>query len=464
MRTSITILLNKLFTLGCKLVRGFGAILPQRIRTKFPIFEKEASVLPGRLVLPLNRNILSKIKYPKYVIGITGSSGKGSATNLVAHVLKESGLKVVWNDSGSNVHSATTTLILNNTGTFSHKMKCDVLLLELDESYIRESFKKSTLTHLALTNITRDQPARNGTPEVILKKIDDAIDDNMHLILNDDDPFVKRLGINHQGPITTYGIAKNKHSLKEPMSQCIDAAYCPICHKKLKYAYYHYGHLGSFKCPKCDFKRQVNYEADEIDLENSKIKINGKLVKLNKNAFFNIYSTLLAYIICKEIGISDKDLIKGFNTNSMQDTRLEGLTLDGRKVNMLESKNENSLSYFQSLDYINNYPGEKTIVLGFDNVSRRYKHNDISWLYDVDFEHLDTDSIDYIYCIGRFRYDVATRLINSGISEDKLILVDNINNIKADLQKSAGNIFTMVCFDMTDILMKIFNKEDHNES
>ena len=464
MITSTTILLNKLFTIGCLIIKKISSVLPKRILNKFPILKRDASVLPGRLVLMFNKNILNKIEYPKYVIGITGSSGKGSATKIVAHVLKEAGLKVVWNENGSNIHSATTTLVLNNTNLFSHKMKCDVLLLELDEAYIRESFKKETLTHLAITNITRDQPPRNSYPEVILKKIEDAIDPNIHLILNADDPLVNRFAINHKGEITTYGIAKTKHSLDKPISQNLDGAYCFICQNKLVYDYYHYGHIGSYRCPGCDFARHTDYEADDIDLKNKTFEINGELIKLNNNAFYDVYSNLLAYTICKEIGLSDEVLDKAFNQNNRSSKRLTKLALNDCEVNMLESKNENNLSYFQSLDYINNFDGLKSIVLGFDNVSRRYKENDISWLYDVDFEHLDMTNIDYIYCIGRFRYDVATRLINAGIAEDKLILVDNIANIKNDLEKSKGTIFTMVCFDMTEILTNIFKREDNNEN
>ena len=35
---------------------------------------------------------------------------------------------------------------------------------------------------------------------------------------------------------------------------------------------------------------------------------------------------------------------------------------------MLESKNENALSYYQSLEYINRLNNKKTIILGFDNI------------------------------------------------------------------------------------------------
>ncbi len=443
MKTTFLILLNKAVTTVCNL------------------FGRDGSVFPASLVRPLDKDILEKIKYPKYVIGVTGSSGKGSTTSMIAHILEDNGLKVVWNKTGSNVVNGTTTLILNNTKTFSHQMDCDVLLLEMDESYIKETFKGNTLTHLVLTNMTRDQPSRNGEPEIILQKIMNSMG-NAHLIYNADDPFVNRVSLSNNEK-TSYGIDKNKYSIKKPYSMNVDAAYCPICKNKLKYSFYHYGHLGGYSCVNKDFKREIQYLATDVDLENLSFKINDQVIHLNKDAFFAVYYTLAAYTLCKVIGISDEGIIKALNEDVMESKRLKVLHLDNRDVEMLESKNENNLSYLQSLNYINNYNGKKTIILGFDNVSRRYKFNDISWLYDVDFEILDMDNIDKIFCIGRFRYDVYNRLILAGIKEDKLILVDDIKSIISLVkEKSTGMIFTMVCFDMTAVLKKLI-MEDNND-
>ena len=444
MKTSFLIILNKLITLICH------------------IFGKDGSVFPASLVRPLDSNILEKITYPKYVIGVTGSSGKGSTTSLIAHILEDNNYKVVWNKTGSNVVNGTTTLILNNTNIFNHKMKCDCLLLEMDESYIRETFKKSTLTHLVITNITRDQPARNGEPEIIFNKIKNSIDEKTHLILNADDAIVNRFTIYHKGKITTYGVDKTKYSLKESLSNNVDAAYCPICHTKLKYDYYHYGHLGKYSCPNKDYTRKVNYLAKKIDLQNQTMIIDDNIVHLNKNVFFAAYYTLASYTLCKELELTDKQILHSLNENILESKRLKKLQFDNRIVEMIESKNENNLSYLQSLNYINEYQGEKTIIIGFDNVSRRYKYNDISWLYDVDFEVLDTKSIDKIIVIGRFRYDCLARLENASIPLDKIILVDNIKEINNVLKDTKGTIFTMVCFDMTAILKKIF-MEDAND-
>ena len=444
MKTSFLILLNKLIYMICRL------------------FGKDGSVFPASLVRPIDKDILSKIKYPKYVIGVTGSSGKGSTTSLIAHILEDNNYKVVWNKSGSNVVNGTTTLILNNTNIFSHKMKCDILLLEMDESYIKETFKNSTLTHLVITNITRDQPARNGEPEIIFNKILSSIDDNTHLIINVDDSLVNRFKLYHKGKITTYGIDKTKYSIKEPFSHNIDAAYCPICHNKLKYSFYHYGHFGKYTCPNKDFERNTDYLAKKIDLENQTIEINEITYHLNKDVFFAVYYTIAAYTLCKTLGLSDENLKHSLNDNPQESKRLKTYNFNNRKVEMIESKNENNLSYLQSLNYINNHKEDKTIIIGFDNVSRRYNYNDISWLYDVDFEILDLKTIDKIIVIGRFRLDVLARLNTAGIPDDKIILVDNMKNINEILNNTKGTIFTMVCFDMTAILKKIF-MEDKND-
>ncbi len=444
MKLTLLIMLNKSITFICKL------------------FKFEGSVFPASIVRKFDKNILEKIKYPKYVVGVTGSSGKGSTTSMIAHILEVNGYKVVWNKSGSNVVNGTTTLILNNTKVFSHKMDCDFLLLEMDESYIKETFSKSTLTHLVVTNITRDQPARNGEPMFILNKIFNSIDEKTYLIINSDDAFVNRLKYLHKGEVTTYGIGKTKYSLKEPISNNVDAAYCPICHEKLVYKFYHYGHLGSYSCPNGDFKNNIDIKAEKVDLEKQEMVINDNIIHLNKDVFFAVYYTLAAYSLCKVIGMEEVKIIHALNDEVLESKRLKSLKYHNREVDMLESKNENNLSYLQSLNYINNYKGKKTIILGFDNVSRRYKYNDISWLYDVDFEVLDLKNIDKILCIGRFRYDVYARLRLANIDEDKLVIVDNIKNISEDLDKTEGTIFTMVCFDMTAVLKKIF-MEDNND-
>lgn len=445
MLRAIQIELNKLITFICKK------------------FKKNATVFPGTITYNMRQSILTKIKYPKYVIGVTGSSGKGTTTDLIATTLKKAGLNVVYNDSGSNGIRAITTTILNNCN-IKGEMTCDVLLLEIDERHLHLAFNKNKLTHLVITNITRDQPARNGSPDLIYDYIFKTIKKDTTLIINADDPTVSRCKIEYPGKVITYGLDKTKDSFKKNDYLSIDSAYCPKCHKKLEYDFYHYGHIGSYKCPNCNFSRNpLDFEATKLDLKNKTLKINGNNLKINKDILYAAYNTIGAYALCKTIGISDDILDDTLNKNIKEAKRGHVYDVNNRKITMLESKNENALSYYQSIKYITEQNGKKTVILGFDNVSRRYKFNDLSWLYDVEFEMLNDKSIDKILCIGRFRYDVALRLEYASINKEKVILVDDINDImNITLNDTKGDIYTMVCFDMTEVL-KSKIKEAANE-
>ena len=421
------------------------------------------SVIGGRVARKLDKNILKKIKLPKYVIGITGSSGKSSSTELMYNILTKNNYKVVYNKEGSNTIDGIASLVLNNS-TLTGKLKSDVLLMELDEKFMKYVFEYITPTHLMVTNITRDQPPRNAHPENIYNAIKDAIPSGTNLVINVDDPFVNRLRINHKGGIITYGIDKNDYSRKSNLNN-LDAAYCPICHSKLEYDYYQYGHIGSYNCPKYHFNRgKPDYFATDIDVDNKKIKINDNDVNLPSNFLYTVYFVTGCYALSKSIGLKDEDILKVINDENIKTKRLEIYDFDNRKWQMLVSKNENNLSYKQSLDYILHQDGDKTIILGFDSSSRRYKENDISWIWDIDFESLNDASIKNIVLIGKFCYDMNVRMEYAGINKDKIILVDDISKLSEILKnKTTGKIFSMVCFDKEIELKKIIKEENNND-
>ena len=120
--------MKKLLTIIiCKLLRAVGKLIGK------------GSSMPGQVALKLCPDILNRIELPEHIIAITGSNGKTSTVEMIAHILTENGKTVAWNREGSNQIEGVTTMILSNA-TLSGRVKSDILLIESDERYAKKTF------------------------------------------------------------------------------------------------------------------------------------------------------------------------------------------------------------------------------------------------------------------------------------------------------------------------------------
>lgn len=444
-----------------KLLVAFQIELNKLLTKICKICKKNGSVFPGSITYNINQKILERITYPKYVIAVTGSSGKGTTTALIAHILKSSGHDVIYNESGSNGIRAITTLILNHCNIFG-KFQHEILLLEVDEKHLHLAFQKNKMTHLVLTNITRDQTARNGSSDLVYESIKKCIEKDTTIILNADDPCLMKTKDSYPEKCITYGLDKTPYSYRAPKNTNIDYAYCPKCHKKLIYHYYHYGHIGSYTCPNGDFQRgKIDFEGKRINLKQGTMQIRQSKIILHPQMLYVAYAATAAYALCHTLKIPEKQIEKALQ-NPPKINRANRYKLENRTITMLESKNENPISYEQSIQYIQNQEGAKTIIIGFDNVSRRYQYNDLSWLWDIEFELLQKAAIDKILCVGRFQYNIATRLFYAGIPKESIIFIKEINQLIPVIKKETiGNIYTIMCFDMTEKIKTILEENQN---
>lgn len=416
------------------------------------------SSYPGYFARKFNKNILSYFELPKTSIFVTGSNGKTSIATTLAHIFRSNGYKVAHNIKGSNMTNGVISCLIENS-TLLGKAKKDVLIIEIDERYVKEVFETITPSYFIINNLSRDQLARNGHVEIVWNDINKNINKNTHLILNADDPTINKFSINHKGKISYYGVAKTKYSKNKSDSDSLDLSYCPKCNTKLKYKYYHYWNVGNYECPNCDFKRnQPDYEAKLID--DTSFKIAGEKINIPNNSLHNIYNQAACFAAANLSGISPKDISKSLNQFSLNTKRLESIKFADKECILLVSKNENAVSYNQSIDYILKQPGNKSIVIGFDNVSRRYKLDDLSWLWDINFELLKDKSIKNIICVGKFAYDIATRMKYAEINPKKIIIVPDTNTMVDTLTKKTTNKFySMFCFEIQNNFKKLLKKD-----
>lgn len=407
----------------------------------------KGSSLPGQIALKMDKNILKKINLPSDIIVVTGSNGKTSTVEMICSVLERNGYQVGCNREGSNQTEGVATMILNACN-LKGEVKKDVLVIESDERYLRHTLKNFTPKYLVVTNLYRDQMTRNGHPELIYDIIKEAITDDIHLILNTDDPLSSLYGY-HRNNVTYFGMDQNKFSIEENDSVYDDGVYCPNCKKPLKYDYYHYNHIGSYHCENCGHERHVpQYVVTNLNLENGEMVINQKYkLMMSLRSIYTAYNLLATFAVCRLLGVKDDKIEESLNHYIMKNDRVQSFDINGHKAMLLTSKHENSISYNQSLLYVTRENRTCTVVIIVDAVSRKYFTSETSWLWDIDFELLRSSSVEKIVLAGKYVHDLITRFEYAGIDMNKISAFENLDEMMLDVKEHAkGDIYVVTCF------------------
>ena len=420
----------------------------------------KGSSLPGKYALKICPNILSLVKLPPYIIAVTGSNGKTSTVEMIAAILRKSGKTVVYNEEGSNQIEGVTTLILSNA-TLSGKMRGDVLLLESDERYARHSFRHFHPTHFVITNLYRDQLTRNGHSEWVYDAILPAIHPDTTLVLNADDPLVASFG-KDRGNVKWFGLDRCSISTDEHSGIYHDGARCPICKGKMTYSCYHYEHIGHYRCENCGHHRSdTDFAVTALDLGAGKLTLDGSHeISLAFRSIYNVYNILAAWSVCSLAGVEKSTIASVIEGYILKNGRMVRFTLGEHRGTLLTSKHENSVAYNTNLGYIRTTSGECSVLVIVDAISRKYFTGETSWLWDIDFDLLNADSVKEIVLCGKYVDDLALRFDFTAIPEEKIVYRSTVAEAAEHLKGSGKeDLYVVTCFSDRDKLLTLVEKE-----
>ena len=293
-----------------------------------------------------------------------------------------------------------------------------------------------------------------------MDKIKEALTDKMTLVINGDDPYLRKLDLDNKHKVIYYGICENKLSYKSNKFTNLNMYYCPICNSKLKYNFYHIEALGDYYCPNCNFKRPyINYFASKIDLDNKYMIINDNRVTIAFNVLYYAYNILAAYSVCSLIGLKEESISNHISLME-NNTKLNNYyKYKDNNVYVMNNKCEDSTTFNESVLFASNKKVKRTIVVGWKEISRRYEFNDMSWLYDIDFELLNDKYTENIVCVGRDKYDIATRMKYAGFNSNKIKTYDNLDLAKEYIKSLNNDIFAILNFDYVEPFNEIMKEE-----
>ncbi|WP_167145462.1 Mur ligase family protein [Actinomyces sp. ZJ308] len=174
MRSRLTVALGRAARLAAR-VRGGGTG-----GTAFPGLVMERTD-PGFLERTLSR-------LPRGVIVVSGTNGKTTTTKMVVQLLREQGLKVFTNRTGSNFVRGVLASLLTEVDAAGN-LDADIAVLELDEAHAVHFVARVRPRTCLLLNVMRDQLDRFGEIDYtasLLHSVARATSDVV--VLNGDDP------------------------------------------------------------------------------------------------------------------------------------------------------------------------------------------------------------------------------------------------------------------------------------
>lgn len=418
----------------------------------------------GQIACKMCDSFISYFKNIDYnkVIMVTGTNGKSTTVNMIAHTLQQAGKDIATNIEGANLITGVATTLIKNS-TLTGKFKKEILLLETDERSLAAIHKLIPGKHLCITNLQKDQVQRNGDPDYIYQKIKPVITKEMNIYVNNEEPRVKSFE-DFAGKTIYYGMEKNEKSFEKTDFYDVTCP-CPKCNDKITFEYYNVDNIGKFSCNHCGYKseEEITYKATNIDYENNTFVCQETTYPMPYHQPFFIYNFVLCIALCKQFGIEEKDLQEAFASFKNIGGRLETIHYKTKEIKYIRMKQENPETLQSAIDYIARDKTPKIFMLGLEQlVDFPPYYTNTFYAFDCNFQELIDSNVERYICFSEaISYDTANRLVYSGIDKDiiSILPTDSDEEILKELDKyDLDNVYLITWIKKYEELNKAVKK------
>ncbi|MFN8482569.1 MAG: MurT ligase domain-containing protein [Anaerolineae bacterium] len=378
------------------------------------------TTMPGEVALrvepTLLRQLAAQIRYG--VILVAGTNGKTTTTKMLAQLLEQQGYRVITNASGANLVSGLTTSLLLSASA-SGRLDYDFGLFEVDEATLPHVLRAVEPRALLLLNLFRDQLDRYGEVNLLAAlwaKSLSTLPPETVLVINADDPTIAGLGIGVAARTFTFGLG-DRSLLHHEMEHTADSIYCPACDAPLEFEGIYYSHLGVWRCPNCGLQEPTL----DMDSEGVDFPLPG---------IYNRYNTLAALAAARALGVGGTNPDKALRSFKPAFGRLEEVTIpgpDGKTYPARIILAKNPTGFNQSLRLLSEFPGRKVVLLALNDLTP--DGTDVSWIWDIDFEHL-VGQANALVISGLRAYDMAVRVKYAGwdVTRNPTYVTENLGD------------------------------------
>lgn len=425
----------------------FGFIMPavgKLVRMISRATNHGGSALPGKVVETLDPGFLARTlgSLPYGVVLISGTNGKTTTTRMVASMLRDAGLRVFTNPTGSNFTRGVVAALVQEMPVFGTKLDADIAVLELDEAYAVHFVNQIKPQYSLLLNVMRDQLDRFGEIDTTAKLLSNVAHATKRVVvLNREDPRISALSkdVLPSCKVKYFGLDESLRS----MFPTDDDLHSDL-HSDLGGDF----NGDSRNLPHADvvLAKVADNKADFLidgHRKTTSVKLRGVYNVFNAAAASTIVRAILADAAKKDATLAkfdDDALMEAISRVTPAFGRGEVIEVNGAPVELVLVKNPIGFRLALASDKPANHD---TMIAICDEYA---DGRDMSWLWDVDFTCFSGTGVTCVSGMRawdmalRLQYDkVASRNVNTNLEEDVKAFVNG------DFSSDAKNAKRIYC-------------------
>jgi UDP-N-acetylmuramyl tripeptide synthase len=381
------------------------------------------TTLPGKLLWKADPGAVDALaaRLSSGVALVSATNGKTTTTAMAARILTPEH-KLAWNHSGANLLSGVASALVASRNA-------DLGLFEVDEAALPEAILRTRPRAISLANLFRDQLDRYGELEVIAERWRAAVQTlpaSSTLVLNADDPVVADLGTGRER-VLRFGLDDPRHA-RPTLQHAADSKYCLRCGTPYVYEAAYVGHLGDYRCPSCGHARPpLDVAAREIELSGllgSRFRLVTPQavldLELSLPGLYNVYNAVAASSLALALGAAPAAIRDGIAAFGAAFGRFERIPSGTKSIVMLLVKNPAAAN--EALRTLETGVPPVLVVALNDAIA---DGQDVSWIWDVDFEPL-LPHVGHVIATGDRAAELGIRLVHGGLAEERLEVVPGL--------------------------------------
>jgi lipid II isoglutaminyl synthase (glutamine-hydrolysing) len=381
------------------------------------------TTLPGKLLWKVDPGAVDALaaRLSSGCALVSATNGKTTTTAMAARILGAEH-RLAWNRAGANLLSGVASALVASRGA-------ELGLFEVDEGALPEAIARTRPRAVSLANLFRDQLDRYGELEIVAERWRLAVGglaDETVLVVNADDPLLAELAEGRER-VLRFGLDDPRHA-RESLQHAADSKYCVRCGSPYAYAAAYVGHLGDYRCPACGHLRPpLDVAARDIDLHGlrgSRFTLathQGEIdVELTLPGLYNVYNATAAATLSLALGATPGAVRKGLAGFSAAFGRFERIPAGAKAIVMLLIKNPAAAN--EALRTLETGVPPVLVVALNDAIA---DGQDVSWIWDVDFEPV----LPHAGCVvatGDRAAELGLRLVHGGLPEGRLEVVPEL--------------------------------------